>query len=479
MNNLCNQLLNFAQYNPLGVIELFGKPSELDINQKDSEGHSLVYQVLENYSPSYSISNSTFLEADSPSSLTIEKLKKVITSCFEKPNDNTNLKINIRADGNLIEEIKKSEKIFPNFQRIEWSFTRLYYFDVVKILIEQGMADFIDALPVAIRLNDESLIRLLLEAQQEKPIPENILGEALISAIKNNNQTLVKLLLDHCRTNSLGVEQYYLLHQVNHVDMAKTLLAFNVDMEQRDAHGNTALLAAYQRKNSKVISVLQARGAITQCSNDRKETIAHFATKSLSLLKLLPLDQNYNAQDANGNSPLHWLLMYCEKDITKRLNFILEKPVSLNLVNSAYDTPLHVLAKRGNPMKDEIARTLLQHADASLNLKNEQGHTPLDLFAQNGHLSVVKQLIEREAASTLCNESCYTPDKQDLIAGKEEVVKLPEKQNAEHVHVKNSLSWVRESFFGSKASVLLQQVNGALSQTTKTNENESSSSPST
>ncbi|TRW21438.1 ankyrin repeat domain-containing protein [Flavobacterium zepuense] len=96
-----------------------------------------------------------------------------------------------------------------------------------------------------------------------------------------------------------------------------------------------------------------------------------------------------NAQDSNGQTPLHFCALYSNYNIARA---ILDKGTDVNLKDNYGNTPLWTAVFNGQKSKDYgIVKLLLSHgADAhSINNVNK---TPLDFARQVGYTDLIKIL---------------------------------------------------------------------------------------
>jgi len=376
MTALLDELLIAAEENPDHLNELLKNYTPADFNTVDVYGHSLLYKLLQTYWPSLTFNNGLqYLSGMTVHALSVEMVKAEVTACAKKLKLK-NLTVHVRADTSLIENLKTTPLSFSDQLTIDWKFTEIHHLQIASHLLDCiELVHFVDSLPLAVKRESEEMVNQLLK-KYNRPVPEPILAEALREAAQAGNITILTLLLERCKQQTLDVQRYGLLHHVKKIDIAQVLLAHPIDIEHRDVKGNTALINAYERKNIDIIEFLQQQGANTECVNDNKQTIAHLAISHISLLKKLPEDQNLNAQDINGNTPCHLLFIQPNlKSINPQAIFLLDKEVDLTLENTNKETCLHVGLASLNRIKDDTQKRVLQQGKSALNVANIEGRT--------------------------------------------------------------------------------------------------------
>ncbi|MCA7010493.1 ankyrin repeat domain-containing protein [Wolbachia endosymbiont of Tribolium confusum] len=306
----------------------------------------------------------------------------------------------------------------------------------LELAEQKGYTDIVEILKQT-QLNLDRELLIAIEKEDLGKVKDNIRRGANVNAqsrlgwisvfwaIQKNNLSIVKLLVNNgADINAKDNESWMPLHwavQLGSLDVVKYLVERGANVNALTADGRTPLDLAAQKNRVNVIEFLkkaqldldkelltavqdgdlnkveglanQGAGLNTKGSNDW--TLLHFAASSnkFDIVKFL-LDKNANikAKDVYGNTPLHVAAQYDSK--LEIVEFLLDKNASgINDVNNNGSTPLHV-AIQGN--KSSTVKFLLNKG-ASIQVKDKDGKTPLDLAKQEGYTNIVQMIEQRQS----------------------------------------------------------------------------------
>lgn len=187
--------------------------------------------------------------------------------------------------------------------------------------------------------------------------------------------------------------------------MARDIMAINAFIDaginpnaQNEADGRTVLISAAARGDLEVVKVLLERGADVNVRDNKGYTALFHALEArydeVSEVLLNHPNLDPTARGLNGISALSSYVWRDKKEAVRKL---LERGADVNAQDNDGDAPLHGAAQNGNV---EIIDMLLAKG-ADPNLKNKLGGTPLMWAAVFGHEGAARRLIERGADPSL------------------------------------------------------------------------------
>ena len=173
----------------------------------------------------------------------------------------------------------------------------------------------------------------------------------------------------------------------------------------KDTDGQTPIYTAIKTENSRIVSILIIHGAIVRTVDHRFSTPLHHSVEVGSefiTARILKEDPNVNAQDKDGNSPLH--IASKKKGKPSLTRMLIRKGASVHLTNNKGQTPLHIASIHNNI---EAAEQLLGN-DADPNARSKEKLTPLHIAGHNNYLRMVNLLLSKKANPSTPNPAGYT-----------------------------------------------------------------------
>lgn len=180
----------------------------------------------------------------------------------------------------------------------------------------------------------------------------------------------------------------------------RTLLRAGADVEQRDADGRTAVLAATAGQHLEVVRELIARGANVNAQDHQRDSAFLLAgARGYTEIVRATLAAGADLKSTNryGGTAL---IPACHYGHVETVRLLLTTAIDVNHVNNLGWTGLleAVILGDGGPAYVEIVRLLLAHG-ADPALADRDGVTPLAHARRRGQQAVAELLARHAAAS--------------------------------------------------------------------------------
>ena len=214
-----------------------------------------------------------------------------------------------------------------------------------------------------------------------------------IKVYYNQNKSKINL-------NFQDDDDYYPLHQVvllknfSYVQfIVDNLPNKEKDINNVDSIGNSALhLAVTLKNNEEIINYLIQNGADINLKNSKAQTPLHLACgknriENINILLIEPRI-NYNAVDYQGFTPLIKACASQSYDAVKA--FMRSNEIKINFQDKIGNTALHYLCE---DEKFDIAIELIKNG-ADIEIKNNEGKTPLDLIKTEDIKNIIKSYLK-------------------------------------------------------------------------------------
>lgn len=269
-----------------------------------------------------------------------------------------------------------------------------------------------------------------------------------------------------------GISLLHVASCNGHVDIVRSLVNSKADVNAVDFLSKSPLSIAAENKYYSVVECLINAGADANIVDSFGRTALHYAVKSGNneILRIfLQRRHCVYTEDIDGKTPLHFCGIYGNKSIVKDVlaviisidvnqcdlqrisplheainnqqldvaEFLLTHGANANFPNSSGKTPLHVAAEIGSHAAADILLRCNGHVNkrdyllqtpvflaarsgrsvlltlikngADINLPDQKGRTPLHVSLENGHLFVMKILMEYNAEVNLMDKDGKTP----------------------------------------------------------------------
>ena len=223
------------------------------------------------------------------------------------------------------------------------------------------------------------------------------------------------LLISHgADANALNKRGQTPLHIVadsrsDHLELSKSLIEHSAMVDAEDENGNQPLHLVCERGHTEAGSLLISHGADANALNKRGQTPLHKVASGNNdcpklCNNLLQHKARVNAEDCNGNQPLH---LACGRGHTKTGSLLLSHGADANALNKHGQTPLHVAAG-GEKECFWLCKSLVNH-DAKVDTVDEDGDHPLHLACKRGHTEIRNLLVSHGADANAFNKHGQTP----------------------------------------------------------------------
>jgi ankyrin repeat protein len=232
---------------------------------------------------------------------------------------------------------------------------------------------------------------------------------------------LVRLFLDngadpHVRDDNGSTPLHFAVSK-GHLEVTRMLLELKADVNSFNGEGLTPLQRALEGPREgypDFMRLLLDHGANVNVHDNRRSTLLHFAASEGHLevaRMLLERKANVNALDDEGSTPLHQASHSSQSgdaDITQLVRLLLDNGADPHACDNNGNTPLHFAASEGHL---EVVRTLLERK-ADVDSLNGEGLAPLQRASEGrreGYLDIMRLLLDHGANVNVHDNSRNTP----------------------------------------------------------------------
>ena len=305
-------------------------------------------------------------------------------------------------------------------------------------LTEQGIsrADIFNA----IQRNDVVLINSWIANGTNLDVSDYLGNSTVMAALLAGWPRLANTLLEQtthpAQINSLGFRPMHVATIRSYKTIVIALLDQEVDIDQTDARGNTALMLAAKNKKTDMLKLLLDRGANYGITNRKKQSAIDFVfaadypagqallasygigpgttgpgtvdpAATIQFAAASKLDQFKTAVEQRGGRYVGWPLLNIAielGEIAVAREIIAEKP-DFNATGPDGNSAMHVAARKG----DSVTLKPLLANGANTNSINARNETALYLAVESNCLECVRQLLANGADPAIATKLEITP----------------------------------------------------------------------
>jgi len=263
--------------------------------------------------------------------------------------------------------------------------------------------------------------------------PDTAENSVLARAIATGDADFVEMVLATEETdivdegNAWGMTALHLAAENGHIDMVKTLLNHDAEVDAKNEMGATPLFYAAGNGYPDVVKLLLASGANVHICQKNKWTPLHHAVQGGHyevVMALLKAGARVNAGTDLGLSPL---IIAANEDYPNITTILLNHGANPNYQDKDGWSPLHYAAQCGDT---EIIRMLID-AVADIDAQSSTQCTPLHNAAVAGNYDAVEMLLNNGASPNIASNGGWTPLHMAAVSGDARMGKLLIKKGAD------------------------------------------------
>lgn len=285
-------------------------------------------------------------------------------------------------------------------------------------------------------------VQCLLDAGADKNYMNQSNNSPLYSAVQNNKEGVVKVLLENkTDVNSIsGLQHLSPLHIAamrGYTGIADMLIEHGASVYSRDYEGNTPLILSAKGGHYLIINSLLKAGCDVNAANYEGVTSLHYAChKARGYQTLLDAGADPDARDKDNITPL---LMAASEGLDNVVKALVEAKCDVNIPNNSVKrTALHLLSYKGH---SESINALV-YGGAEIDVSDIYNRTPLWYAIQNKKTEVVRLLLKSYShvdtfQCQATEENC--PAKLAFETQQFDVIKLFMLSGYDHAHVRQCL----------------------------------------
>jgi ankyrin repeat protein/CHAT domain-containing protein len=253
---------------------------------------------------------------------------------------------------------------------------------------------------------------ILLFRNEEKAYEEYINDKALVYALYDGDYGLAREILESdVDINQKDEEGWTALHAAannNLVEFAEELIQKGGDINCRNEEAYTPLMLAASRNNGSMISLLLSKGADTTLTNKEGKTALDIAIEKDLKTSIAYLTGNEKVVEVSN---FHQLIQ--ESTLDEVMAYSAKKPYLLEAVNSYGFSALHFAVGYG---KQDVCSWLLARG-VDVDTRSDTGWTPLIIAAMNNKVHLAYLLLKNKADPDLEDKTGQSAREYAVLKG--------------------------------------------------------------
>ncbi len=264
----------------------------------------------------------------------------------------------------------------------------------------------------------------------------------------------------------------------NNIENIKRSLKEGENINIQDDQGSTPLHWAAAHGYITIAEYLVQQGANVNTQNNHGQTPLHWAAAYgyITIVKhLVQQKANVNTQDNCGRTPLHWAAWHGYSEIAQHL---VQQGACVTIVDSFSCTALHrAVQKKQLVVVDNILKkiekieniyiiSLKEKQLPVINIRDENGQTPLHWAAWHGYSDIAEHLVQQGANVNIQDTCGRTPLHWAALLGYSDIAQHLVQQGA-CVNIVDNFGFIAESMnFNcerSSAEAVLSKVSRGIS----------------
>jgi len=330
----------------------------------------------------------------------------------------------------------------------------------------------------AIQHNDETLIDSLISQGANLDLTDGQGNTTVMAALLAGWPQLADRLIPAVRypgqANGSGKLPLQLASSRGYRSIVNALLNNDVDIDQRDASGNTALMLAIKNRHRDVAELLLERGAIPGLTNNKKQSAIDIAvvvddaqgrallgrygakpTDTSEVVPAMSLADFKSAVSKNGALYKGWPLLNIAIQLgeIQVINQLISQGPNLAATDPEGNSALLVAARKGDV--DRLRQLLGRGADP--NAVNDNNETALYLAVDSKCLQCARLLIDNQADPSIETRTGVTPLEVAIRTSQADVARLLLAAGGDYAGIHRVLVLVVQKKLDKLASELVER----------------------